>query len=119
MGREEKRGKTRGKSGRERKENDCRAKLVLRGLPTSAQVVALSTPDIFRLSTKIDSICRVAGDAPRTIATCNLPDVTFSDIRPFLRKDILRGRYKIFMQNSSVRFAGRDKEDIVKYCSRE
>lgn len=101
MGREEKGGKTRGKGGTEQKEEGLPSrddvKLVLRGLPTSARVVALSTPDIFRLSTKIDSICRVAGNAPRTIATCNLPDVTFSDISPFLREDILRGKCVRFL----------------------
>lgn len=69
------------RAGEERKEERLRSrddvKLVLRGLPTSARVVALSIPDIFRLSTKIDSICRVAGNALRTMTTCNLPNVTF------------------------------------------
>lgn len=52
MGWEEKGGKTR-EGGRERKEERLPSwddvKLVLRGLPTSARVVPLSTPDIFRL----------------------------------------------------------------------
>lgn len=61
MGWEGKGGKTR-ENGGERKEERLPSrddvKLVLCGLPTSVRVVALSTLDIFRLPTKIDSICR-------------------------------------------------------------
>jgi len=100
MGWEEKGEKTR-EGGRERKEERLPSrddvKLVLRGLLTSARVVALSILDIFRLPTKIDSIYRVAGNAPRTMTTCNLPDVTFLNESFSEKRYIERKIYKIFL----------------------
>lgn len=76
-----------GREGQKEERLPCRddVKLVLRGLPTSVRVVPLSTSDIFRLATKIDTI-----PAAHNRHVYNLRDITLSNIDPFLRGDIAK-----------------------------
>lgn len=89
-----------GREGQKEERLPCRddVKLVLRGLPTSVRVVPLSTSDIFRLATKIDT-------AAYNHHVYNLRDVMLKDINPFLRGDILRERFK-YERICYIRFVG-------------